>query len=68
MSKYMTKGEAMEYLRMGTTQFWQLTKERKIPYYQEKPGARMMFLQSDLDQYMDSIKVTVPVMGTMCGT
>lgn len=68
MSKYMTRDEAMEYLRMSNTQFWRLTTEKKVPYYQERPGARMMFLEADLDQYMESIKTTAPVLGTMGGT
>lgn len=59
MKKYLTREEAMEHLRMSNTQLWRLTSDGKLPYYQEKPGARMMFLEEDLDRYMDSIKTRV---------
>lgn len=60
MSKYLTREEAMAHLRVGNAKMWQLTKDNKVPFFQDGPGARMMFLESDLDRYMESIRVTAP--------
>lgn len=65
--KYMTRDEAMVYLRVSNTQFWRLTREQKIPYYQDRPGSRMMFSEADLDEYMASIRNTAPVMKALPG-
>ncbi|HWS43327.1 MAG TPA: helix-turn-helix domain-containing protein [Pseudoflavonifractor sp.] len=67
MKKYLTREEAMEHLRISNTQLWRLTSDAKLPYYQEKPGARMMFLEEDLDRYMDSIKTRAPGVSSVLG-
>ena len=46
----------MEYLHIGNKKMWQLTKDRKIPFYQEVPGGKMLFDEMDLARHMESTK------------
>lgn len=55
---YLTRKQAMERLHVCNKKMWQLTTARKIPFYQDTPGGKMLFLDSDLDRYMESIRVT----------
>ncbi|MEG1577168.1 MAG: helix-turn-helix domain-containing protein [Oscillospiraceae bacterium] len=55
--EYLTRKQAMEYLRVGNTQMWKLTNERRIAFYQSRPNARMMFSEADLNRYMEGTRV-----------
>lgn len=65
---YLTRTQAMERLHIGNKKMWQLTTARKIPFYQESPGSKMLFDEADLSRYMESLRVTakpVSVGGTL---
>lgn len=57
---YLTRKQAMEYLQISNTKLWRLTSERRITFYQEKPGAKMLFRETDLDRYAESLRVSAP--------
>lgn len=50
----LTRKQAMEYLRIGSTKLWELTKENKIEVYQAVAGGKMLFDRQDLDRYIRS--------------
>ena len=60
---YLTRTQAMEYLHIKNKKMWQLTKARKIPFYQDTPGGKMLFAQADLDRYLDSLRVEAQRVG-----
>ncbi len=57
MKKWLTREEAMAYLRISAIQMSRLTSEKKVTYYQAKPGARIMFLEEDLERYMENMRI-----------
>lgn len=57
---YLTRAQAMERLHIGNKKMWQLTTARKVPFYQETPGGKMLFDEADLNGYMESIRVAAP--------
>ena len=56
----MTRFEAIDYLRISERQMCNLTRDKEIPYIQLRPGGHIMFLRSDLDEYIMSKRITKP--------
>lgn len=56
----MTRFEAIEYLRISERKMCDLTRDKSIPYIQDRPGGRIMFLREDLDNYIMSNRITKP--------
>lgn len=56
----MTRKAAAAYIGVGITKMAELTKAKKIPYLQDVPGGKMLFLRADLDAYNQSRRVVAP--------
>lgn len=57
---FLTRQQAMEYLHICNKKMWKLTSARKIPFYQDTPGGKMLFDEADLKLYLGSIKKAAP--------
>jgi excisionase family DNA binding protein len=50
---WLTTREAAEYLGMTVNALHRLTAERRVPFSQDRPGAKCWFRRSDLDAYRE---------------
>ena len=50
---WMTTREAAEYLGMTVNALHRLTAERRVPFSQDRPGAKCWFRRSELDAYRE---------------
>lgn len=57
----LTRQQAMEYLHISSKKMWQLTRDRKISFHQDCPNGKMLFSEADLERYVESTKVSAPV-------
>ena len=51
----MTPAEALEYLKIGRTQFYELLRDGRIRYVRQ--ASKRYFRRSFLDEYLDSLPV-----------
>jgi excisionase family DNA binding protein len=49
-SGWLTTREAAEYLGITVNALHRLTADRRVPFSQERPGAKCWFRRSDLDE------------------
>lgn len=55
----LTSREAMEFLKIGRTKLWQLTRDNAIPAYRlgHGPGAVLRYKRSELIAWLDGNRV-----------
>ena len=51
---WMTTPQAAEYLGMSVHALHRLTADRRVPFHQDRPGAKCFFRRSELDTWREA--------------
>ncbi len=55
--KMLNSKEAAEYMGCPRRTIWELARDREIPHYKDPRGRIIRFLRSDLDAYMQYLRI-----------